>query len=288
MKNILSILVPVLLLGGACAGGEQPDESDTVWKAFEAAATRWVDGRKIYIVEWDHPIESIEALREYYLATHGLAEDSSYATTSSPLLVNTVNGIDDKWTAVEALTLTYCVSTTFGSDYARAINEMKVATADWATYANVLFTYDSSEDANCDGTNNNVTFAVAPWSSGGACAFFPSGPGCIPRTLVIDFDDLDTNPTWDTLAPNMTTTGVFRHELGHVLGFRHEHTSPLSNACFEDFNWRALTLYDPSSVMHYQWCNGVLTSDMTLTDFDIEGSVDLYGLAAGLTEAVQY
>ncbi|MBZ4422954.1 hypothetical protein [Myxococcus sp. RHSTA-1-4] len=106
----------------------------------------------------------------------------------------------------------------------------------------------------------------------------PSGEGCVARPLVIDYDDFDTNPDWDTLAPNMTTEGVLRHELGHILGFRHEHTHPASGTCFEDSDWRALTPYDPSSVMHYQWCSGVMTADMRLTDLDERGSVSLYGL----------
>lgn len=268
----------MLLLLSAC-GGNGTTASDAEWETFKAQSTRYVDGREIYVVEWDLPVSSLEELRRYY------DERFSVGTSRSPLMVNQVSGEDDLWDSETALNLTYCVSTGFGGDYTRAVNEMQAAAADWALLANVRFVYDASEDGNCDGTNPNVTFAVEPWSGGGACAFFPSGGGCVPRTVVMNFDDFDDDPNWDTIAPNLTTTGVFRHELGHVLGFRHEHTNPASGTCFEDSNWRSVTPYDQSSVMHYQWCNGVTTADLSLTELDQQGSIELYGLAAALVDA---
>lgn len=269
----------ILLLLSAC-GGNGTTTDDAGWETFKAQSSRYVDGREIYVVEWDLPVSSVEELRSYYDE-----RVVSVGTSRSPLMVNQVAGQDDLWGSEAALNLTYCVSTGFGGDYTRAVNEMSAATADWALLANVRFTYDPSEDGNCDGANPDVTFAVAPWSSGGACAFFPSGGGCVPRTVVMDFDHFDDDPVWDGLAPDLTTTGVFRHELGHVLGFRHEHTNPASGTCFEDNNWRALTPYDASSVMHYQWCNGVTAADLSLTDLDQQGSIELYGLAAALVDA---
>ena len=73
-----------------------------------------------------------------------------------------------------------------------------------------------------------------------------------------------------------TLTGVLRHELGHTLGFRHEHTRPESGTCFEDNNWRALTAYDSSSVMHYPQCNGTQNGDLVLTNLDKTGAHALY------------
>lgn len=96
------------------------------------------------------------------------------------------------------------------------------------------------------------------------------------RTLVIDLNDLDTNPVYEDDAPNVETVGVFRHELGHILGLRHEHTRPDPGTCFEDNSWRAVTVHDQASTMHYPWCNGVITSDLSITPLDRAGARLLY------------
>ena len=69
--------------------------------------------------------------------------------------------------------------------------------------------------------------------------------------MLVD-DSIWTSGSW-------TPTNILGHELGHTLGFRHEHTRPESGTCFEDNNWRPLTPYDSASIMHYPQCNG--TSD---------------------------
>jgi hypothetical protein len=81
--------------------------------------------------------------------------------------------------------------------------------------------------------------------------------------------------SFGNIAP-WTLQGILRHELGHTLGFRHEHTRPEAGTCFEDTAWRALTAYDASSVMHYPQCNGTQTGDLVLTDLDRQGATALY------------
>lgn len=265
----------------SCLACVEPDELDEqlpdgvqTWTEFRDAAATQVDGETIYRVEWDLAVslEELERRYEDYLA---LALGDEPRST-----VNRHNGAVDIWSPSQAQNLSYCVSNAFGANKGRAVNEMATAAAEWEAAADVNFIYDPSQDGNCTGSNPNVLFAVAPWSGGGACAFFPSGNGCVPRTVVMNYTDFDTNPVWDNLAPNLTTLGVFRHELGHVLGLRHEHTRPDSGTCFEDWNWAATTPYDVNSVMHYQWCNGFTQSDMTLTAADLR-SVELLYSAPG-------
>jgi hypothetical protein len=101
-----------------------------------------------------------------------------------------------------------------------------------------------------------------------ARAFFPSSSRRSREVLI-------STSSFGNIAP-WTLTGVLRHELGHTIGFRHEHTRPESGTCFEDNNWRALTAYDASSVMHYPQCNGTQTGDLVLTNLDKQGATALY------------
>jgi len=270
-----------LTLGAGCAIGDDPgdDPGDAPsWEQFRAAATRSVDGREAYVVEWDQAL-TLDELRAYYQRN---IVEREIGTVEQDSIVNQVGGADDAWTGGQHLRLTYCVSNAFAGNKTRAVNEMAAATRAWEAVANVDFRYLPAHDGACTNANANVVFAVRPWTSGGACAFFPSGGGCVPRTVVINFADLDTN--YGTIAPNVRTVGVFRHELGHVLGLRHEHTRPQTGVCFENNSWRPLTPYDQSSVMHYPWCNGITTSDLAITDSDAIGVRQLYGASFSPTD----
>jgi hypothetical protein len=261
--------------GTGSGGDASPGKPVVSWDEFRSSAARNVDGKQIYVVEWDLAVSETELRRRYDdYVSRIQAGDDGVAQTEQSSIVDQVNGVDDIWRNDQQMNLTYCVSNTFGTSKARVVSEMAQAVAAWHQVVRAKFTYLPAQDANCTGTNTSVAFAVKPWTSGGACSFFPSGSGCVARSLVINLADLDTN--YRTLAPNMRTVGVFRHELGHILGLRHEHTRPNSGTCFEDNSWRALTAYDRGSVMHYPWCNGVTASDLSLTAQDIAGIVSLY------------
>jgi hypothetical protein len=75
-------------------------------------------------------------------------------------------------------------------------------------------------------------------------------------------------------------SGVMTHELGHTLGFRHEHTRPESGQCFEDNAWRGLTDYDAGSVMHYPQCGGS-NNQFVMSQRDRTGAASLYGAPGG-------
>lgn len=251
----------------ACAPSPSEDIS---WEDFRDQHTKTFDGEEMFVVEWDTAV-SHDELRAYYLSLRS-GRDGDEGTFRS--IVNQVGGVDDVWTPQQAHDLTYCVTDEFGADKDRAVQEMREATSAWEAVADIDFTYRSEHDADCDNGNGDVLFSVQPWNASGACAFFPSGGGCIERTLVIDFADLDSNPFY---GPNVDSRGVFRHELGHILGLRHEHTRPEAGQCFENDQWRPLTPYDVSSVMHYPWCNGDPLTDLSITPLDAQGVQALYG-----------
>jgi serine protease len=96
--------------------------------------------------------------------------------------------------------------------------------------------------------------------------------------VLVDNTSFQLDPTG-----KLSLQGILRHELGHTLGFRHEHTRPDSGACFEDNNWRPLTSYDAFSVMHYPQCNGQGDWALTLTAIDNSGAACVYDPAPGFT-----
>jgi FG-GAP-like repeat/Dual-action HEIGH metallo-peptidase len=253
----------------SCSLEEAPDSGVPTWEEFRDQAERVFEGETFYVVEWDIGL-TLEELHDYYVENVA-AEPGRIRQRST---VNQVGNADDIWADDGQLRLTYCISNDFGSSKGRVVNEMTVATRAWEQAANINFRHVSSQDGSCTNANTSVVFSVRPWNGGGACSFFPSGTACVARTVLVDLVALDNN--YSSVAPNMKTVGVLRHELGHVLGLRHEQTRPEAGTCFEDNDWRAVTVYDQASTMHYPWCNGVTTSDMSITTLDRAGARLLY------------
>ena len=182
---------------------------------------------------------------------------------SNQLVVNTVGGSDDVWSSSEVGNLTYCVSDDFGSLKSTVVNAMAGGASLWEGSSSAIdFVYDSSQDANCTTSNDAVLFSVEPIETDEyiARSFFPSS-GDFERNILVD-DSLTTSG-W---APS----NILGHELGHTLGFRHEHTRPEAGTCFEDNNWRPLTPYDSASIMHYPQCNGS-SPDLSFSSLDASG-----------------
>ena len=243
---------------------EYVGETASSFQEFEAATFREPE-TGIYIVDGDTPVDDIKKLEEFY---------EKYVQPGA-LIVHQEGGVDATWNATQRKQLTYCVSTTFGNRHSAAVTAMAEATAAWEQVTDVKYTYVNAEDGNCKANNQNVLFDVRPTSGGGylARAFFPNDSRS-SRNVLID------NTAFQSMG-NPTLTGILRHELGHSLGFRHEHTRPEAGTCFEDNNWRPLTSYDAKSVMHYPQCNGTGDRTLSLTDKDIQGAVILYGEPGG-------
>ena len=144
------------------------------------------------------------------------------------------------------------------------------ATAAWEGTANVNLVHVSTQDGACTSRTKSVVFNVRQVVSSQylARSFFPSSSRR-GREILVATDSFGNINPW-------SLAGILRHELGHTLGFRHEHTRPDSGTCFEDNNWRALTAYDSASVMHYPQCNGTNNGDLVLTNLDKTGAHSLY------------
>jgi len=242
------------------------------------------DGK--FLVNGDVAIRDVKRLREFF-------EDRIQANTSPPprkemvdgrelshsqLTLAISNGQEAVWTSQQKRALTYCVSAAFGGQHDKVVADMEAATGAWEQVANVDFSHVAAQDIACDARNGAVLFDVNPVDVDGdylARAFFPGEPRA-DRNVYVDLTALALDP-----AQDLQLTGVLRHELGHTLGFRHEHTRPESGACFEDDQFEPITAYDKLSVMHYPQCNGGTSWKLLLTDRDKSGAACVYGAANG-------
>lgn len=216
----------------------------------------------MYITEWDLAFPDLETLNKYMQVRN-----------SNKLIVSTVGSgkTFDTWSVSARKNLGYCISDDFKERKKDVINAMKIATRDWMDAAGVKFIYRRSQDANCNPQNNKVVFDVRPVNEGMylARAFFPSYAR-VQRNILIDSSSFDYS--------FVALSGFLRHELGHVLGFRHEHISPDANGrCKELPNFKPITDYDQYSVMHYPQCGGKNDiEDMVLSDLDKDGAAKVY------------
>lgn len=244
-------------------GPAEPELQGSSWENFRAGVYEEPD-TGIFIVNGDEPIYSEKNLREFH----------ERLGNSNGLIVNRTGFNDDRWSNSQKVSLTYCVSTSFGGRYNQMVAEMSAAAGAWEAAGNVNFIHASAFDSSCN-ASTGVVFDVRPVNSGAylARAFFPSSSRSQSNVLV---DGSAFN------NPGVSLTGVLRHELGHVLGFRHEHTRPEAGQCFENNSWRELTSYDSASVMHYPQCNGTGSfTDLSLTPQDRDGTSLLYGAPGG-------
>ena len=150
---------------------------------FRAATFQDVGGQ--YVVNGDEVIADTEALRDYYDRMVGSRDKGQ----ENGLVVNTVGGADDKWSASQAGNLTYCVSTAFGADYSAIVSAMSQGAGLWESASSgVNFTYVPSADSNCTVSNNSVLFSVEPTFTTEyiARAFFPSTAKRSRNVLVDD------------------------------------------------------------------------------------------------------
>ncbi|MCE9673065.1 M57 family metalloprotease [Myxococcus stipitatus] len=269
-SKFIGALTGLALLAAGCGGGDGSAPSADVdnlgtgmsWEEFLSGVYQEPESG-VFIADGDTMFSNEKKLREFY-ENH---------VKNGQLIVHRSGGVDAKWNDTQKKNITYCVSTSFGTNYNAAVTAMANAAAAWEAAANVDFVYVSAQDANCTASNANVVFDVRPVNSGGqylARAFFPDDIRA-DRNVLIDNESFGNVSPW-------TLTGILRHELGHTLGFRHEHTRPQAGSgCYEDSNWRELTAYDSKSVMHYPQCNGTQTGDLVLTALDIQGAQALYG-----------
>jgi hypothetical protein len=265
---------------------------DQGWQMYRDRAKAAGGDSGLYIVEGDMTFHSEAELHAFY------DHEMEYEASKLAVIKHAFSPYEEAtFTGTNALHIKYCVSGVNINDKSARVADMKNATADWEAVANVRFIYDSSYDGSCDSNTSQVDFAVlydgAPGAGGcgqnklfwtGASNFCPTLAGGKGVLVLGQYSNIQTG--------GHTMRGLMRHELGHILGFRHEHPwaqNPGGGVCSEqqvfgtggagpDIGYRRLTPYDQKSVMHYWFCDGDPSSDYEITQQDGIGTRSIYGM----------
>ncbi|NQZ01282.1 MAG: hypothetical protein HRT45_11510 [Bdellovibrionales bacterium] len=213
---------------------------------------------------------------DYSCHTQSASFEQDSLFEDAPSFLLTGQEIDqqlDLWPKAMWHKLTYCVSERFRGQRDKVIQAFEIAAKDWMEVANVTFSYVEAKD--CSPGSEEVLFSIVPVGRRARFsmrAFFPS---YAPEKRRIQANTGKLKRSLERV------TGVFRHEIGHILGFRHEQMHPDANVdreiCPEESTPAvAITEYDIYSVMLYPICGGKSGFYSKLSELDSKGAALLY------------
>jgi hypothetical protein len=254
-----------------------------------------MDGTTYYVVERDRKVEESHLLAYAAEVIEAANPATPPPVTIEHLVAATVDGKPIRWVLPVVLTWALDESTFQGrpDQLAKARSICAQATADWNAAGRANGIYDKVRFEE-DRSDPVFKFAFQQFGDPSlyAVAFFPND---LPSERVVNI-----GPATFEAESLFDPVGVIRHELGHVLGFRHEHIRVEAQ---EGMNWwersrmeqwvtggigaDALTDYDSQSVMHYP-LNGRGTLDFQLSNADKAGFKTLYSLPSGSDEVREF
>lgn len=243
-----------------------------------------ISGGTYYVLEGD--ILKTEAEVKGYVrdvtARQSPASDKSFLA-GSELSVNLFDNERDFYKNIRERSLRYAVdrdSFPTEEEFVIVRQNLRLAADQWQNLCDscqvkFIDVTDPKVVPRLPGPNLSFIVKCQPLSGLIALAFYPHDLA-VNRFLYVD-------PVY--FAPGYDKVGVFRHELGHILGYRHEQLAdksarliPGCSASEERENeWELLTpRYDAKSVMHY-FCRDRGSLKLEFSDGDKIGHEKLYG-----------
>jgi hypothetical protein len=283
-------VVASALIAGACTDIET--ETEPTFEAWKAQLPPSFKPGK-FLVEGDIALDADELYDYWAYYALGRPTDLWLVQPPVPDTWSTVyhwDGEDSIYSATRKINLTYCISELFHGQHERVARLMDQATNEWERHAHINFIYRPEYDGDCERSNVSSTseafFTVERIAIAGtgllADSFFPHEDG-LYRILQVTDDGLAES--------DVGLLRTLRHELGHILGLRHEHAvAPVVCHTGEDsVATRQLTPLDTSSIMYYESCAGASAAALTeITRYDALGVRYLYNLPGHGREVIVF
>lgn len=241
-----------------------------------------IDGRTLWLVEGDLLMDE-DRLWAYAFKRAEMAADELGETGEGLKARANDDGKIVCWRPGKVLTYFVRRNTFPGfAEYQAVVNNVRAAVSNWEGVCGIKFQYLAELDNNPmvgpDAAVFDVVYQQVNTEGFIASAFFPDDP----------LSDRHVNVYALYFSPGLEfdPVGVFRHELGHVLGFRHEHIS--ADAALDcrgeaPDHMVALTPYDSTSVMHYL-CGDAGSKKLMISDLDSVGAQRVYGMPAHVVD----